>query len=173
MKIVAHQRHRRRLTRSTPGRAQARPQGQVDGQISIDSTGVAERIGPMLDEPAHAGAGHPQPDGSYANSSTSALAAFSPAWCRSRRSRRFYDLGVVAAAMFAHVRAPGVGGPRAGGRSPAPRFPGRRDDRAADGTGTGEHRFQRRTVAGRGPRAAAPTDLRKTAPAFPAPHRGW
>jgi len=44
------------------------PQGHVDGQITIASTGVAERIGPLLEEPWRTLVlGTPAPDGSYAN----------------------------------------------------------------------------------------------------------
>lgn len=44
------------------------PQGQVDGQITIASTGVAERIGPLLAEPWRTLVlGTPSPDGSYSN----------------------------------------------------------------------------------------------------------
>lgn len=44
------------------------PQGQLDGQISISSTGVAERIGPLLEEPWRTLVlGTPAADGSYAN----------------------------------------------------------------------------------------------------------
>jgi len=43
-------------------------QGQIDGQITIASTGVAERIGPLLEEPWRTLVlGAPAPDGSYAN----------------------------------------------------------------------------------------------------------
>ena len=44
------------------------PQGQVDGQITIASTGVAERIGPLLAEPWRTLVlGTPGPDGSHSN----------------------------------------------------------------------------------------------------------
>ena len=44
------------------------PQGQVDGQITIGSTGVAERIGPLLAEPWRTLVlGTPAADGSYSN----------------------------------------------------------------------------------------------------------
>ncbi|MGV8833747.1 MAG: DUF2125 domain-containing protein [Devosia sp.] len=44
------------------------PQGQIDGQITITSTGVAERIGPLLEEPWRTLVlGKPAPDGTYAN----------------------------------------------------------------------------------------------------------
>ena len=44
------------------------PQGQVDGQITIASTGVAERIGPLLAEPWRTLVlGTPAADGSYSN----------------------------------------------------------------------------------------------------------
>jgi hypothetical protein len=44
------------------------PQGQLDGQITIASTGVAERIGPLLAEPWRTLVlGTPGADGSYAN----------------------------------------------------------------------------------------------------------
>ena len=43
-------------------------QGQIEGQIAITSTGVAERIGPLLDEPWRTLVlGTPGPDGSFAN----------------------------------------------------------------------------------------------------------
>jgi len=42
--------------------------GQVQGKITIDSTGVAERIGPMLAEPYRTLVlGQPKPDGTFAN----------------------------------------------------------------------------------------------------------
>lgn len=44
------------------------PQGQLDGELAITSTGVAERIGPMLEEPWRTLVlGTPRPDGSHAN----------------------------------------------------------------------------------------------------------
>lgn len=44
------------------------PQGQVDGQITIASSGVAERIGPLLAEPWRTLVlGTPGPDGAHAN----------------------------------------------------------------------------------------------------------
>tara|TARA_R110002020_G_scaffold6143_15_gene25735 strand:+ start:3183 stop:4154 length:972 start_codon:yes stop_codon:yes gene_type:complete len=44
------------------------PQGQLEGQLAITSTGVAERIGPLLEEPWRTLVlGTPGPDGSYAN----------------------------------------------------------------------------------------------------------
>lgn len=44
------------------------PQGQVDGQLTIASTGVAERIGPLLAEPWRTLVlGTPGADGSYSN----------------------------------------------------------------------------------------------------------
>ena len=44
------------------------PQGLVEGQITIASTGVAERIGPLLQEPWRTLVlGTPAPDGSHAN----------------------------------------------------------------------------------------------------------
>lgn len=44
------------------------PQGMLDGEIAIKSTGVAERIGPLLQEPWRTLVlGTPAPDGSYAN----------------------------------------------------------------------------------------------------------
>lgn len=44
------------------------PQGQLDGQITIASTGVAERIGPLLAEPWRTLVlGTPGTDGSYSN----------------------------------------------------------------------------------------------------------
>jgi len=44
------------------------PQGQIDGTITINSTGVAERIGPLLEEPWRTLVlGQAAPDGSYAN----------------------------------------------------------------------------------------------------------
>jgi hypothetical protein len=44
------------------------PQGQIDGQLTIASTGVAERIGPLLAEPWRTLVlGTPGPDGSYSN----------------------------------------------------------------------------------------------------------
>ncbi|MCS6759530.1 MAG: hypothetical protein MO852_11635 [Candidatus Devosia euplotis] len=44
------------------------PHSQVDGQITITSSGVAERIGPLLEEPWRTLVlGMPEPDGSYAN----------------------------------------------------------------------------------------------------------
>ncbi|MCS6762605.1 MAG: DUF2125 domain-containing protein, partial [Candidatus Devosia symbiotica] len=44
------------------------PHGQLDGQITISSTGVAERIGPLLAEPWRILVlGTPAPDGTYAN----------------------------------------------------------------------------------------------------------
>jgi hypothetical protein len=43
-------------------------QGQLEGQITITSTGVAERIGPLLEEPWRTLVlGAPGPDGSFAN----------------------------------------------------------------------------------------------------------
>jgi hypothetical protein len=43
-------------------------QGQLEGQITIDSTGVAERIGPLLVEPYRTLVlGNPKPDGAHAN----------------------------------------------------------------------------------------------------------
>ena len=44
------------------------PQGQLEGQIAITSTGVAERIGPLLEEPWRTLVlGTPSADGSFAN----------------------------------------------------------------------------------------------------------
>ena len=44
------------------------PQGQIEGQITIASTGVAERIGPLIEEPWRTLVlGTPGDDGAYAN----------------------------------------------------------------------------------------------------------
>ena len=44
------------------------PQGQLEGQIAVTSTGVAERIGPLLEEPWRTLVlGTPSPDGSFTN----------------------------------------------------------------------------------------------------------
>lgn len=50
------------------GALQLDKQGMIEGRIDIASTGVAERIGPLLQEPWRTLAlGAPQPDGSYVN----------------------------------------------------------------------------------------------------------
>lgn len=47
------------------------PSGHVDGTLAIASTGVAERIGPLLEEPVRTLVlGSPAPDGSYNNQLT-------------------------------------------------------------------------------------------------------
>jgi len=55
-------------TLDASGALQLDPQGQIDGQITITSTGVAERIGPLLEEPWRTLVlGTPGADGSFAN----------------------------------------------------------------------------------------------------------
>lgn len=55
-------------TLDATGEIRLDPQGQLDGEIAVTSTGVAERIGPMLQEPWRTLVlGSPRPDGSHAN----------------------------------------------------------------------------------------------------------
>ena len=55
-------------TLDATGEMRLDPQGQLDGEIAITSTGVAERIGPLLQEPWRTLVlGTPRPDGSHAN----------------------------------------------------------------------------------------------------------
>lgn len=55
-------------TLDATGEMRLDPQGQLDGEIAITSTGVAERIGPLLQEPWRTLVlGTPSPDGSHAN----------------------------------------------------------------------------------------------------------
>lgn len=55
-------------TLNAEGQVGLDPQGQVDGQLTIASTGVAERIGPLLEEPWRTLVlGTPSADGSYSN----------------------------------------------------------------------------------------------------------
>ncbi|KRA44753.1 DUF2125 domain-containing protein [Devosia sp. Root635] len=55
-------------TLDASGEMRLDPQGQLDGEITVASTGVAERIGPLLQEPWRTLVlGSPRPDGSHAN----------------------------------------------------------------------------------------------------------
>lgn len=55
-------------TLDAQGELKLDPQGQLDGAIAITSTGVADRIGPLLTEPARTLVlGNPAPDGSHTN----------------------------------------------------------------------------------------------------------
>ena len=68
LKVVSIKGNDTATTLSAQGALKLNGEGQVEGQISIDSTGVAERIAPMLDEPIRTLVlGNPKPDGSYAN----------------------------------------------------------------------------------------------------------
>jgi hypothetical protein len=55
-------------TLDAQGELQLDPQGLLDGSIGISSTGVAERLGPLLEEPWRTLVlGTPAPDGAHAN----------------------------------------------------------------------------------------------------------
>jgi hypothetical protein len=55
-------------TLDAQGQLQLDPQGLLDGSIGISSTGVAERIGPLLEEPWRTLVlGTPTADGAHAN----------------------------------------------------------------------------------------------------------
>jgi hypothetical protein len=55
-------------TLDAQGELQLDPQGLLDGSIGISSTGVAERLGPLLEEPWRTLVlGTPTPDGAHAN----------------------------------------------------------------------------------------------------------
>lgn len=55
-------------TLDAEGELRLDPQGRLDGEVAITSTGVAERIGPLLQEPWRTLVlGTPRPDGSHAN----------------------------------------------------------------------------------------------------------
>lgn len=68
LKVVAIRGTDAASTLDAHGELRLDPQGLLDGQIGITSTGVAERIGPLLEEPWRTLVlGAPRPDGSHAN----------------------------------------------------------------------------------------------------------
>jgi len=68
LKVVAIRGTDAASTLDAQGELRLDPQGLLEGQIGITSTGVAERIGPLLEEPWRTLVlGTPKPDGSHAN----------------------------------------------------------------------------------------------------------
>lgn len=68
LKIVSIHASTADMTLDAEGQMQLDAQGLVNGQVDIRSTGVAERIGPLLDEPVRTLVlGLPGEDGAYAN----------------------------------------------------------------------------------------------------------
>ncbi|WP_323013356.1 DUF2125 domain-containing protein [Devosia sp.] len=68
LKIVSIHASTADMVLDAEGQMQLDPQGRVNGQVDIRSTGVAERIGPLLEEPVRTLVlGLPGEDGAYAN----------------------------------------------------------------------------------------------------------